>query len=165
MQLYMKQKVFSFLTRFNIFDANEQTVYQVEGELSFGTRLHVFDRNGNEVAMICQKLLSFRPRYELDVYGKQPAMIVKQFSFLNSRFEIEGWDWAAEGDFTNHEFSIGDQEGLLMSVSKAWFTWGDSYQLDLADRADPLCCVCALLAMDMAIAASQHNNLSAMGNQ
>ena len=157
MQLFMKQKVLSFLTRFTIFDENEQTIFQVEGELSLGTRLHIYDQNGKEVAMIRQKLLSFRPRYELDVFGQPPAMIVQQLTFLHSRFEIEGWDWAAEGDFMSHDFSIGDRTGLLMTVSKAWFTWGDSYHLDLDNRADPLCCVCAMLAIDMAIAAQNNN--------
>lgn len=160
MHVYMKQKVFSFRTRFSIFDGEQQPVYQVTGEFSFGTRLHIADSQGHEVAMIRQKLLTFRPRYELDVYGKPPAMLVQYFSLFKSRFEIEGWGWSAEGNFTGHEFVVADEQGTLMSVSKEWFSWGDSYSLDIADRADPVGCICAMLAIDMAIASASRSSAS-----
>lgn len=158
MQLYMKQKVFSLRTRFDIFDAAEMPVYHVEGEFSFGTRLHIADSHGNELAMIRQKLWTFRPRYELEVFGQPPAMLVQYFALFKTRFEIEGWGWSAEGNFTGHEFVIADEEGPLMTVSKEWFTWGDSYVLDIADRVDPVGCVCAMLAIDMVIAAANRSS-------
>ena len=108
--------------------------------------------------MIRQKLLTFRPRYELEVYGQQPALLVQYFALFKTRFEIEGWGWSAEGNFTGHEFVIADEEGILMSVSKEWFTWGDSYVLDIAERADPVGCVCVMLAIDMVIAAANRSS-------
>ena len=38
-----------------------------------------------------------------------------------------------------------------MEVRKAWFSCGDSYELDIAQPDDALSAVCVLLAIDLAL--------------
>jgi uncharacterized protein YxjI len=40
-----------------------------------------------------------------------------------------------------------------MSLSKKWFTWGDSYELDIADPRDEVLCLCITLSVDCVLAA------------
>jgi uncharacterized protein YxjI len=97
------------------------------------------------------------PRYQIEIPGWPPAVLTKHFTLFKSAFSLDAWGWQAEGDFFAHEYTLSDDTHPLMTVSKAWFSWGDSYQLSLADDANPLACVCSLLAMDMAIAQSERN--------
>ena len=65
MNLYMKQRVFSWNDRFTIYDANGQDRFYVEGELlSWGKKLHLYDLLGNERIFISQKVLTFLPNYQ-----------------------------------------------------------------------------------------------------
>lgn len=158
MILYMKQKPWSLRARFTIRDSRDQDLLQIEGEFSIGTRLHVMDMSGTELAFIRQKLLAFMPRYEIEIPGQPAALIAQRFTLFNKLFEIEEWGWKASGDFWAHEFTVSQGDRTLMTVSKAWFTWGDSYQLDIADPQDAIRLVCVLLAIDMAIASNQRNS-------
>lgn len=152
MKLYMKQKVFSFTTQFSLLDERGYDVYHVEGEfLSLGARLHVLDTQGNEVAFLRQKLFNLLRRYIVEIGGVERAAIQKQFTFFQSKFDIEGPGWQLDGDFLAHEFSLMQGNTCIMRVSKQWLTFGDCYELDIADNADTLLCVCIALAIDMAL--------------
>ena len=64
MKLYIKQKVFSWVDRFTVFDETGADKYYVEGEFfSWGKKLHVTDRTGRETAFIQQKVFSMMPRF------------------------------------------------------------------------------------------------------
>lgn len=57
MKLCIKQKVFSWVDRFTVFDGTGADKYYVEGEFfSWGKKLHVTDRTGRETAFIQQKV-------------------------------------------------------------------------------------------------------------
>jgi uncharacterized protein YxjI len=162
MKLYLKQQPFSLRSRFFIKDDAEQEVYSVEGEfLSLGAKLHVYDQNGREAAFIHQKLLSLMPRYVLDIDGQEIGCIRQRFAIFCSRFDIEGIGWSAEGNFTAHEFIVSSCSQTVMVVRKAWFTWGDSYELDIVEPEDALKAVCVMLAIDMAIAACRNSSAKA----
>lgn len=151
--LYMKQKVFSWTDRFNIKDELEQDRYFVEGEfLSWGKKLHIYDASGAEVAFIRQKVLAFMPRYIVEIDGREVCQIVKRFTFLRPRYELEGLPWHVQGEFLSHEFTLYDGDREIMRLFKHWFTWGDSYALDIADRENELLCLCVTLAIDAAMA-------------
>lgn len=153
MKLYMKQKVFSWTDKFAIKDEMENDRFSVQGEfLSIGKKLHIYDAGGTEVAFIRQKVLAFLPRYIVEIDGQEVCQIVKQFTLLKPRYELEGIPWHVKGDFWAHEYAMYDEsEQLVMQLSKHWFTWGDSYELDITNDKDALLCVCVTLAVDAAI--------------
>ena len=156
MKYYIKQQAFSLRDRFTVRDEAERDVLTVEGELfTWGAKLHVRDIAGKEIAQISQQVPSWRPRYRLTINGREVGCVVQRFAFIGSRFDVDGLDWAAEGNFGSHEFTVTANDRLIMTVRKAWFTWGDSYEMDVAAREYALAAVCVMLAIDLAIEAQQ----------
>ena len=149
MKLYIKQKVFSWSDRFTVKDSYGADRYYVEGELfSWGKKLHVYDMAGNEVAFIQQKVFSFLPRYFVYVNGEEIAEIVKEFTFLFPRYSIEGLGWDIEGSFIAHDYEITQDGRPIVTITKEWMTWGDSYELDIADFRDEIVALAVVLTID-----------------
>lgn len=158
MKLYIKQKVFSWKDRFTVKDINGNDRYYVEGELfSVGKRLHIYNSQNEEVAMIVQKLWSFLPRYFVYINGTQTAQIVKEFTFLKQKYRIEGLNWEVAGDFFAHDYVVSQNGEPIVSISKEWMTWGDSYELDMADTVNEIAALTVVLAIDCVMATSNNN--------
>jgi len=156
MKLYLKQKVFAWNDRFFVKDENGSDRFSVEGEIfSLGKRLHIYDANGIEIALIRQKLIAWLPRYFVEIDGKVMCEIVKEFTFLNHSYRLEGLPWRLNGDFMAHDYSLENNGKQIMRMYKEWFTWGDSYVLDIDDNLNPIeefTCLCVALAVDCAMA-------------
>jgi len=161
MKLYIKQKVFSWNDKFTVKDELGQDKYYVEGEFfSWGKKLHVYDMSGREVAFIQQKVLSFLPKYFVFVNGEQIAEIVKEFTFLRPKYTIQGLGWDINGSFMAHDYEITCGGRSIVSISKEWMTWGDSYELDISNAADEIVALSVVLTIDCvmaAAAAAAHN--------
>ena len=81
MKLYIKQKVFSWVDRFTVYDEAGADKYYVEGELfSWGKKLHILDTAGNEAAYIQQKVMSLLPRFFVYVNGEERAISLGSFN-------------------------------------------------------------------------------------
>jgi uncharacterized protein YxjI len=147
-KLYIKQKVFSLGGRFSVFDYSERPRWSAEGEIfTIGRKLHVFDANGREVALIRRKLLSFLPCYHIET-GGYVYTISRELSLFKPRYYLDYMNWTISGDFFAHEYEIADAYGVVMRMSKHWFTWGDSYELDIAREEHELLALCVALAVD-----------------
>ena len=156
MNLYMKQQVFSWGDRFWIYDQNGNGKYYVEGEVfSFGKKLHVYDANGQEIVYIEQKLLTFLPRYEIYTPEGLVAEVVKDFSFFKQKYEVNGPGWIVEGDFFAHEYQIIDGDGVNAAVSKEWITFGDAYEIQVADNVKESFVLAIVLVIDACLAAQR----------
>ena len=161
MKLYIKQKVFSWKDKFYVKDENGNDRYYIEGELfSLGKKLHIYDMNSNEIAFIHQKVLSFLPRFYVYVGGIQVAEIVKEFTFFRNKYRIEGLGWDVDGDFMDHDYEITHMGRPIVAISKEWFTWGDSYMLDIADNVDPVNALSVVLAIDCVIEMQRRSSAS-----
>ena len=132
MKLYIKQKVFSLTSKFTVKDESGNDRYFVEGEFfSLRGRLHIMDAQGEEI-----------------------AEIVKDFSFFRPKYSLENTSLSVEGDFWSHEYSLYDGDRNIMNIHKEWFTWGDSYELDILDPDYELISLGIVLAIDTAMAAA-----------
>lgn len=153
MKLYLKQKVFSWRDRFFVNDEYGNERYYVEGEIfTWGKKLHVYNTNGVEAAFIRQKVMSWRPRFFVEIGGRVVCEIVKDFTFFRQSYSIDGLPWQMEGDFWAHEYSLHNNGQPVMYLSKKWFTWGDSYELNIANPQDELLCLSIALAVDCVLA-------------
>ena len=149
MKLYMKQKVFSWNTHFSVKDEHEDDRFTVDGEFfTLGKKLHVCDPFGREVALVQQKVFSFLPRFFVYVEGALICEIVKEFTVLRPKYRIEGLDWEMNGDFWAHEYTVTKNGEPIVSVSKAWLSWGDSYALDITHSEDTIPALAVVLAID-----------------
>ena len=158
MKLYIKEKVFSWNERFSVKDENGWDKYFVEGEfLSLGKTLHLLNVHGEEVAFIQQKLLTLLPRFTVSVAGRQIAEIRKEFTLFFQRYVIDGLGWEVEGSIWEHEYEIRRNGRPIVMISKEWFTWGDSYVLDILDPADELLALAVVLTIDCVAEAGNNN--------
>ena len=158
LKLYIKEKVFTWGDKFTVKDEFGKDKYIVEGEiLTLGKKLHVYDMTGAEVAFIKQELFRFLPVYSVFCGNRQVAEIKKEFSFLFPRYSIEGLGWDIEGRFMAHDYEITKNGRPIVSISKEWMTWGDSYELNISDPADEIVALAVVLTIDCVVE-SQNNS-------
>jgi uncharacterized protein YxjI len=156
--LYIKQKVFSWGDKFTVKDDMGTDRFSVKGEVfSWGKKLHVYDENGTEVVYIQQKVLSFLPKFFIFVDGQQVAEIVKKFTFLKQAYAVNGTSWTVEGDFWAHNYRIFDGEMPVCTITKTYFSWGDSYQLDIREAVNEKLALAVVLAIDAVLEMSRNN--------
>ena len=164
MRLYIKEKVFSWGDKFTVKDERGNDKYMVEGEIfTWGKKLHVYDMAGNEVAFIKQEVWSFLPRYYVFCGDEQVTEIKKEFSFLFPRYSIEGLGWEIDGSFMAHEYEITQNGRCIVSISKEWMTWGDSYELNISNPQDEIVALAVVLTIDCVLAA-QSSAAASSGN-
>ena len=148
-KLYIKQKVFSWKDKFSVYNAFGEDVYRVEGEfLTIGKKLHIYDIYDNETAFIHEKVFSFLPKYYISRNGTDIAEVVKKLTFLKARYEIPAFGWTVQGNFTDHSYSIESAKGTVATISKKWFSWGDTYEIDAAQGTDPVNVLSVVLIID-----------------
>ena len=161
MKLYMKEKVFSWGDKFTVKDENGRDKYVVEGEVfTWGKKLHVYNVAGEEVAFIKQEVWSFLPRYYVFCGDRQIAEIKREFTFFFPKYSIEGLGWEVNGRFLEHEYEITRGGRPIVTISKEWMTWGDSYELTISNPSDEIVALAVVLTIDCVTeaAANASNN-------
>ena len=159
MKLYIKEKVFSWGDKFTVKDTYGEDKYIVEGEVfSWGKKLHVYDRSGAEVAFIQQELFTFLPQFTVSVGGQEIARVKREFSFLRPRYTIENLGWDVEGSFWEHDYQITQNGRPVVTITKEWMTWGDTYELDIENPADEIVALAVVLTIDCVQEMQQNNN-------
>ena len=158
MKLYIKEHIFTIGDRFSVMDQWGNEKYFVQGEIfTLGRKLHISDTTGAEVALIRQELLTLLPQYAVEVNGREIARVKREFSLFFPRYSIEGLGWEIEGSFLEHDYAITRNGETIVTISKEWMTWGDSYELDIRDPKDELLALAVVLTIDC-VRESQNNN-------
>ena len=154
MRYVMRQKLLSLADNFTIKNEREQDVFLVKGKVfSFGDKLSFQDLAGNELVFIDQRLLNWSPTYELWKGGELLAVVKRElFSFIHHRFTVDvpgPNDLEAEGDFLDHEYTISHGGSVVATVSKRWFSWADTYGIEIADGEDDVLVLATAVVVDM----------------
>ena len=152
MNIYLKQKVFSWLDNFTAKDADGNDLYTVQGQLAFGKQLNIYDAQGKQVAFVRQRLMQFMPRFDVEIDGRVVCTVQREITFFSQRYSIEGLDWQLDGDFIAHEYSMFSPNEPIMDMRRALFTWGDSYELQIHNPENALLCLAIAIAVDACIA-------------
>jgi uncharacterized protein YxjI len=155
MRYVMKEKLFAFGDDFTIQDENGNDVYFVDGKaFSIGDQLSFQDMKGNELAYIKQKVFAWGKTYEIYRSGVLAAVVKKEmFTFFKCRFTVDvpgPDDLEANGDFLDHEYSFNRGDRTVAAVSKKWFSWTDTYGVDVADGEDPVLVLASAVVVDQA---------------
>lgn len=148
MRLLLKQRVFSWLDSYDIYDEAGNTVFTVKGQLAWGHCFKVFDAYGNEVAMLKEKIFSFLPAFEIYIEGRYVGRIKKEFTFFKPVFNLDFNGWRIEGDIFEWDYSVYDGIYRIMTVSKQCFNWSDTYLIDVYDDENVLSGLMIALAID-----------------
>ncbi|RTR25960.1 hypothetical protein EKG37_22265 [Robertmurraya yapensis] len=148
-QLYIKQKVFSLGEKFTVRDQQEQDVYYVEGSfMQIPKTFSIMNVERDEIALITKKVFSFLPTFFVEVDGREVLTIKKEFSFFKARYTIDSADIEVQGNWWDMDFEVLQHGEVVGKVSKEWFTWGDSYKVQIVDEAMEKIVIALVVAID-----------------
>src|SRR5947209_13270783 len=153
MRYMMKQKLFSWGDDFTIKNDAGQDVYFVDGRaLSIGDKLSFQDMQKNELAFVRQKMLSWGPTYEITRGGALAAVVKKHlFTLLRCRFTVDvpgPDDLEAQGNFLDMEYTFTRAGRNVAVVSKRWFSFTDSYGVDVQEEEDDVLILASTVVID-----------------
>jgi uncharacterized protein YxjI len=154
----MRQKLWSWGDDFTIKDEAGRDRFFVDGKaISFGDKLSFQDMRRNELAFIRQKLLSWGPTYEIHSGGQLAAVLKKKlFTFFKYKFTVDEThtpapvDLEIEGDFWDHEYAFTRNGQTVAAVSKRWFSWSDTYGVEVAPGESDVLILACTVAVDLA---------------
>ncbi len=154
MRYRMRQKIFSFGDDYAIKDAAGNVCFYVDGKVfSIGDKLSIQDAAGNEVVHVKQKLLAWGPTYEIYGSGGLFAVVKKHlFTLFHCSFSIDvpgPDDLEATGDFLDHEYAFTQQGRIVAAVSKAWFSFADTYGVDIAEGENDVLLLASTVVIDL----------------
>src|SRR6185369_8868285 len=154
MRYLMKQKLFCWGDDFIIKNEAGEEAFFVDGKaFSIGNKLSFQDMQKNELAFIRQKLLSLGPTYEITRNGVLAAVVKKHlFTLLRCRFTVDvpgPDDLEAQGNFLDMEYTFNRAGQPVAEVSKRWFSWTDSYGVDVHKGEDDVLILASTVVIDM----------------
>ena len=148
-ELYIKQKVFSIGEKFTVTDEYQNDVYYVEGSFfQIPKTFSIMNQNRDEVALITKKVFSFLPKFFVEVQGKEILTITKELSFFKARYTIDAEGIEVQGNWWDMDFEVYKQGQLVGQVNKEWFTWGDTYKVQIFDEAMETIVIAVVVAID-----------------
>ena len=148
MRLNFKQRFFSWLDSYDIYDEDGNTVFTVEGKLSWGHCLHVLDARGNHIGTLQERVFTFLPQFEIYINDSYVGCIKKEFTFFKPQFTIDCNGWQVDGEWMEWDYTIMDGGRRVATISKELFHWTDTYLIDVADPRDALGALLVVLAID-----------------
>lgn len=161
MRYKIRQRIFSFGDNFTIKDENERPFFIVRGKVfSFGDKLALEDLNGNQLFYIEQKLFKLLPEYIIHQNDKPVARVKKEFTFLKPKFDIESnfGQYEMEGDIFSHDFQILKNGRVVAGINKKWFSFSDTYGVEIADGENQAFLLALVIIIDQVIHDNNKNN-------
>ncbi len=154
MRYVMKQKLFAWGDDFTIKTGDGREAFFVDGKaFSIGEKLSFQDLQGHELAFIRQKLLAWGPTYEIHREGRLAAVVKKHlFTLFHCSFTVDvpgPDDLEAKGNFLDREYTFTRSGQTVATVSKQWFTWTDTYGVEIAGGEDDVLILASTVVIDM----------------
>lgn len=158
MKMIFKQRFFSWLDSYDIYDENGNTIFTVEGKISWGHCLHILDSRGEHVGTVKEKIISFLPKFEIYQGERYLGCIKKEISFLKPKFSVDCNGWSVQGDFWGWDYTIVAPNGHnVATVSKELLHFTDTYTIDVEYSTDALQALMVVLAIDAEKCSSSDN--------
>lgn len=156
MRLIFKQRFFSWLDSYDIYDDTGAVVYTVEGQIAWGHKLAILGPSGNEIGMVREEILTLLPRFALSVGTHEIGEVRKEFTFFRPSFRLDCMGWQVDGNFMEWEYSITNDAGQpIAAISKEILNWTDTYVLNIYDDSNALYVLMIALAIDAAKCSSR----------
>ncbi len=135
MKYLIKQKLLSLSDSFSIEDERGRAAYLVKGKVfSFSSSQTLFNASAQPLLKIRRKYLTLLPACRIVDNDGSEWLVRKRFwALLKSRFVVETPHGQLEmtGNFWQHEYEIRQQGQLIASISKKWFSWSDTYAVQI----------------------------------
>jgi uncharacterized protein YxjI len=149
MRLLFKQRIFSWLDSYDIYDEHGNVIYIIKGKLSFGHCLYVYDVHDNHIATLKEEVFTLLPRFQMFIHDQYIGQIKKEFTFFKPSFILECNGWKVKGEIFEWDYQIYDRNNyMIASVSKEFLHLSDTYTIDVYNPNDALYCLLIVLAID-----------------
>ncbi|MCR1809473.1 LURP-one-related/scramblase family protein [Haploplasma modicum] len=135
MKIYMKQKVFSLVDKYKLYDENQNLLFYTEGTLfSLSGMMKMYDKNKKLIFTFKHKIVTILPRvYVIDHRTNEEVIIKKNFTFFYPRLQIKtrSNSYVIDGSLLQYKFNVLKDNVKVASVKKQILSWGDTYELDI----------------------------------
>lgn len=152
MQLCIKQRAISWKDTFDVYAKGGSVKYIVTADfLSLFHRLRVYDKKSNrEVGSVHEKSSTWLPAYNIVIDGNHVGTVARKFRLFAHDYQVNFQDWRVEGDFLGWDFRVYQEEKQIMTISKEWTSWGDTYIMKYDDPKVEIPGLLLVLAIDAA---------------
>lgn len=157
MRLLFKQRFFSWLDSYDIFDEEGNTIFKVEGKLAWGHRLEIYDAAENHLGTVKEEVLTFLPRFLILINGVPVGKIHKELTLFRPKFTLDFNGWTVEGDFFQWDYTVKDGSEIIMRASKKVWNFTDTYEIDVVKPENVLYSLMIVLAIDAAKCSSENS--------
>lgn len=141
--------MFSLNDKFTVKDQQENDAYYVEGSfMKIPKTFSILNTAGEEVALISKKVFSFLPKFYVEVNGQEVLTINKELSFLKARYSIDVAGIEVQGNWWDMDFEIFQYGEVVGKVNKEWFTWGDSYKVQVLNEEMETIIIALVITID-----------------
>uniref|UniRef100_A0A914YP08 Uncharacterized protein n=1 Tax=Panagrolaimus superbus TaxID=310955 RepID=A0A914YP08_9BILA len=153
----IREKVFSLADNFKIKDEAGQPVFIVRSKLlCFRDKLLLEDMDGNGLIKIRQELFNLLPKFKIisAVNGQELATVRQKFTFLRPKLTINSiyGQFELDGlDFMGRSFKLLKDGKTMATVSKKFFSWSDSYGVDIFGDEDHAFILALVIVLDQVI--------------
>ena len=151
----IRQNLISIGDDFWIENEQGQRVYKVDGKVLRIRKTLLFeDAQGKKLAQIQQRLLAIRDTMAIeDANGDQIATVKKALiAPLRDRWSVNvnnGPDLDVQGNIFDHEYQITQGRKQIAQVSKQWFTFTDTYGVEIVPGQNDILILAVAIAIDM----------------
>lgn len=151
----IRQNLISIGDDFWIENAEGKRVFKVDGKVLRIRKTLVFeDAKGRKLAKIQERLLTIKDTMAIeDANGDQIATVKKALiAPLRDRWSVNvrnGPDLDVLGNIFDHEYEITQGRNQIAQVSKQWFTFTDTYGVQIASGQNDILILAVAIAIDM----------------
>jgi len=150
MRYLIKQRLFSFPTRYDIANEAGEVILVASREFSFWVRLSIRAKTGAELAHLRQQVLSWRPRFDIS-QGVRPLAVVQRRMTLLPYYTVElaeGGLLEVTGSFWEHTYQFRKGERVIAAVSHPMWTFGDRYGVEVFEPEYDAVVLATVIAID-----------------
>ena len=151
----IRQNLISIGDDFWIENAEGRKTFKVDGKVLRIRKTLVFeDAQGKKLAQIQQRLLAMRDTMAVDdAEGNEIAKIQKALiSPFVDRWSVKvknGEDLSVTGSILDHEYTIKQGKVKVAQVSKKWFSFTDTYGVEVEAGQNDILILAVAVAIDM----------------
>lgn len=155
MKYLVKQQLFCLGDDFAIKDESGKERFYVDGQAFtlLRQKLSFRDEHKKEIAFIREKLIALTPSFEILRNDEVAAVVKKDFINvfrLGFTVDVPGPDdLEATGSLLDHEYTFKRGGRVVAEVSKKWFSFTDTYGVDIAEGEDAVLILASTVVIDM----------------
>ncbi|CAL6055658.1 LURP-one-related_family protein [Hexamita inflata] len=155
----MQEKMFGFQTEFFIKNQAGQDCFIVFSKLFSFTQKHsLLNVLRQEILSVENKVFSWLPTFYVKQNEQLSLTIKQECSCFSQQLTITGLkNWKVVGDYFAHDFQIFENGQVVARMSKAWFTWGDSFLIEVYNNTQPEYVIAVVMGIHRIIEKNRKN--------